>query len=415
MKLVLHKEKIRFSKLGFIYIISMIVLEIHQAGIYNGYYLTPYIIGLFWFGLAFLSTKREISFKNEENVICGIFIIQWMILILYNVCIYINGYGQREFIKSSFVQIMFVPSIILGTWGAFKLFKENTIRYILYSTVIQYIITQITLLFKMGISSYFSGIVTVFLGNSEGNPMEVNPMEVNSDVVLSLGIILLYLMDNKINNKKNVRCIVWTFIAFFLGGKRICFLAIVMLLIYVFFAEFISEKRKIYIQNIVSVFFIIASLIFVYGIKSGLLSSFVWEKGINTMGRINMWDYISNFFDFNINYPGKGYSFCNLLLERDKVYTFEGHVYALHSDILKMYVEFGFIIFILWLLYNLIFLNKLLHRHYGYEYGNFYWCITIYLFILYLTDNAINYFVTQSIYTLVLIQCAYRNKYKTVN
>ena len=117
-----------------------------------------------------------------------------------------------------------------------------------------------------------------------------------------------------------------------------------------------------------------------------------------------MWDYISHFYSMQLMFLGNGYSFCNLILERDRPYTFNGHVYALHSDALKMYVEFGFIMFLFWLVYNLYIVTNSLRKKYGSRVSNIYWIITAYIFVLYLTDNPINYYITQTIYIVVMLQ-----------
>lgn len=406
MKLYIKRRnnKISFSNLGFAYIISMIFIEIAQSGIISVYYLTPFIIGFVWFLIALL--QRSKIKNNEVNQILLWLIIPWFIFIAYNFFLFVSGNGFSEFTKSSFVQIMFTPCILLAAWSGYTLFGNSALKYLIYATIMQYIIVQTIELFNLGIVKYFEGIATVFTGNSIGNPMEQN-----SDVILSLGILIIFLMDNNFGkNNINYGNLFLAVIVFLLGGKKICFLAMAAIVLYMMFAKLIPERKRIHIQTIISFLFIIVAFVYVYIIEKGIFSDFVWEHGINTMGRVNMWNYVSKFFDFKISYLGRGYSFCNLILERDRPYTYLGHVYALHNDVLKVFVDLGFVIFTFWLIYNLLYLTKKFNKKFGFKVSNLYWATTIYLFMLYLTDNAINYYITQTMYVLVLAQSAIMNK-----
>lgn len=407
----LHFKKkfvIKTSKIGLLYILSMAIIQIHQAGIFPGYYLTPFIFGVFWFALAMVYRNFKFGTQDIDKVFLLLF-VPWITFILYNIFLFSFGIGYAEFIKSSFVQILFTPCILLGAWAGYTFFQKNTLRYILYSTVIQYVVVLIYQLIDMGPIVFINGTLTIFTGNSIGNPFETN-----SDVLLALGILIIYTLYYREENQR-LEKINGLLIAllFFLGGKRICILALLAIIAYMFFSITIIERKRNIIQNIVSVLFILCAYGFIYLLDSGILSAFVWSKGVNTMGRMNMWDYISEFLDFNFSFLGHGYSFCNLLLERDRIYTFEGHVYALHSDILKIFVEFGFVVFGVWLVYNLIFLPSKLREKYGFRVSNFVWMTTIYLFMLYFTDNAINYYVTQTVYVVVIMNSIFIEHKKT--
>lgn len=395
---------IKFSKIGLLYTVSMTVVAIHQAGIFPGYYLTPFIIGIIWFALGLFAKIKNspngLVKVNTTDKVVLLYFLPWCVFFLHNCVLFLFGLGYKPFMKSSFVQVLFVPCIILGVWGAYYLLGRKTLYYLLHAIGIQYVVVLLVQLVTMGPGKFFSGVASILTGNSVGNPFETN-----SDVVLALGILLIYL-ESKLVKKIRIeyRYIGIVLILFVLGGKRICYLAIFALLLFFLMTEFVSEKKIHYIQNIVSFLMIIGYYIFIYIINSGILSSFVWTHGINTMGRINMWDYIAKKFEMKLTYMGKGYSYCNLLLEKDRIYTFEGHVYALHSDALKMFVELGFLMFSFWLLYNLLYMEKKIRKNYGYYISNVYWAETIYMFVLYLTDNAINYYIVQTMYIVTILE-----------
>jgi hypothetical protein len=64
-----------------------------------------------------------------------------------------------------------------------------------------------------------------------------------------------------------------------------------------------------------------------------------------------------------------------------------------HSDIIKMFFEIGFVPFLGWLYFNLVFAAKCFEKEYGKSAAIFYLITMAYTFALYLTDNTENYFV----------------------
>ena len=86
------------------------------------------------------------------------------------------------------------------------------------------------------------------------------------------------------------------------------------------------------------------------------------------------------------------------------------NVGGVHSDIIKMYVENGFILFGLWLWYQLIFMLKFYKKEYGDNVAILYFGFLIYLFTLYLTDNVEVYFICQILVTMLPITYALKQK-----
>ena len=74
---------------------------------------------------------------------------------------------------------------------------------------------------------------------------------------------------------------------------------------------------------------------------------------------------------------------------------------SIHSDILVMFIEIGFIGMLIWIYYCFKYKTVKLNRRNGTAVGEYYLLATIYMFILYLTDNTSTYFITQMIYYLI--------------
>ena len=88
---------------------------------------------------------------------------------------------------------------------------------------------------------------------------------------------------------------------------------------------------------------------------------------------------------------------------------------GVHSDIIKMYVENGFILFGIWLWYYLIYILKFYKKTYGIKEAVLYFGVVIYLFTLYLTDNVEVYFICQIMATMIPITYALKRKEQNYN
>lgn len=396
----IHFHKLRASHAGFLYIFLMVIGNLHEARLFSTYYLTAFICSgiVFLLGIYSKNKYKHLNYDSRINDdIIRFLIIPWIIFIIYNIYIYASGNGNPEFIKSSFVQICFTPIILLGAWGAITICGKNTLRYLIYSYVIYYIIALPIILYEFGINKFFAGIAAIFTGSGIDNPFERN-----SDIVLALGLLLIFYFDKYIKSMEKNRPWFLILLLVLLGDKRIVALAICVLFIINIIFKRISYKRSKYFQNIISGLITIALYAFIYLIKKGILSAFVYGHNINAMGRLKMWDYIAQYMDWSITFPGRGYAFSNLTLEIAKVLTWEGRTYVLHSDVLKMFVEFGPIIFGFWIIYNLYIIPRHVEKKYGSQVRNFIWSANVYLFVLYLTDNAINYFIVQTLYYVLI-------------
>lgn len=402
------------STLGLLYIISTTIAMLNQSGIFNWYYLTAIFISFMWGVIGCIGFLSNHSMQNSQFIlkVCYYMIFPWIIFILYNLLLFYSGVAYAPFMKSSFVQILFLPSIILGAIGSYYIFGKDTLRYFLYSIFLEYIILLTILLFKMGPIVFFDSILGSFFNNSVGNPFEQN-----SDLIFALGLLIIYYSNLFIKNKsREITHSVLVIILVILGGKRIEVSALLILCAINILLHKMQEKNKSITQHIISLGMIIAMFSFVFEVISGNLSQFVYSHNINSMGRMQMWDYVAQYVNFDFHYLGKGYSFSNLLLETNRVLTYQDRVYVLHSDILKIYFDLGFPMFTFWGLYFLHILPFKMKCTFGYEISNLFWTFIIYLFMLYFTDNAINYVITQTLLIILMLEAIdRRNQYYGVN
>lgn len=395
--------RIRFSKRGFVFFILLSIAEMHQAGVIGIWYLTAVFISLL---IAFYAS---INYLNKCNAIrccekiyiepVRILIFQWIIICGYNILLYCFGVGQISLMKSSLIQMSLPGVVLLGGWGFFYICRNNALRYLKYSIFANFLIVLIFKLFQMGISDFLSGILSVFSGMSLGNPLETN-----ADAVFAVGLLFLYMCQQRFFEKKPLLLKVFLMmLLIFLCGKRSQYLALFVLGVFSFLTDWVSEKKLYRFEIVASIVMIGIYYGYIFLMDKGILSAFLYAQGVNGMGRLQMWDYVAQFLEFSPTFMGHGYSFSTLMLENNRIWTYKGAAYSLHGGILGFYNDMGFILFGAWMIFNLIIVPKIFRKKYGYNIMNLYWSLTIYLFILYLTESSINHFITQTTYIVILL------------
>ena len=127
---------------------------------------------------------------------------------------------------------------------------------------------------------------------------------------------------------------------------------------------------------------------FIHNSKLEILAS---QYNINFMGRLLTYNYVTEqYSNFSLFFPGIGFGHIDEILVDLVEQNFRINyvpVISLHSDILRMYIGVGFIVFGLWIIYQCYIRTNMINKHFGLKSAQIYMCLTLYIFILYLTDN----------------------------
>lgn len=175
----------------------------------------------------------------------------------------------------------------------------------------------------------------------------------------------------------------------FFAEKRIALLSLLIALMFMGIVWIFQENKKLVL------FFwglIIAMVyLYLYLIYSGTMYDICWGANINTNGRVEMYGRMANEFQFSIGYLGRGLGVVENLLEHWNISTYSN----LHNDLLKFYIELGFLGLLIFLLsYGIMF--WLVDFWFGKSSMCFLFGIVVYTMALFATDNV-------SIYLIYLI------------
>ena len=120
----------------------------------------------------------------------------------------------------------------------------------------------------------------------------------------------------------------------------------------------------------------------------------------NLHGRNYFWNTIGSYATFELSFLGIGRNSVHYILATRHPYMNVGGV---HNDILKLFVENGFLMFSGWLFYYFLFLPKQIYKRLGTPTMKLFYLLTVYKVIIYATDNIETYFISQYFYLLIVL------------
>lgn len=294
---------------------------------------------------------------------------------------------------------------------AIYLFREKGINHLFWAGVCSYVFGSVLyLIFSFGLSGLNSYVRTLILGEES---IANYAMEVH-DLTFAMGIFFLYYLffENKFERHHKTKIVV-SVILILLGLKRIEILALcIATIVYILL---LKRGKRINIRaSICAVCAVAICLIYVYAIKSGIITAIMMKYGIDDSGRLSYYIFSKSFYEFSGSYFGKGWTWFSRYFEQLYISGYRIDDYriaaSIHSDILVMFIEIGFVLFVLWVLYMFTARPIILAKQSGTLTGECVLLLTLYMFILYLTDNTLNYPDTQMLFLLAPMTVALKDK-----
>lgn len=409
------KQKLNINKLFFLG--TIIICSLSKVYPYSINIYFTYSIAMIWIIYTLFIPKKKVNIKIA-HMHTKLYIIPVIIMVLYTFMIWLIrtpvGSGSIwMYISRTISTNVFLIISVTYISTAFCVFGRGTVDILWLGITISYgIFSILRAIIHCGIID-----ILIYVLYTPDVSMVNNYLETH-DVTFAFGILFLYyvILGRKLGLHNWKKRTIWSLIFIWLGYKRIEILALVMVLIYYYFFECFSGERKKRIFLCISCLGI--AYLFIASIYTGVLQNIAQVYDINFNYRLDTWTYWTMHSNFSPAYLGKGINFVDketYLLHLANGLVNEGYVVlsGMHSDLLKKYVELGFIGFASWLWYILYYKAVKLGKMYGRIISNIYIVIVVYLFILYFTDNVYNYFITNVVSVLIPMTVSLRIKEKT--
>ena len=383
-----------------VYIFSLVIACLYRVGDFRFDKLVQEIIASIWIAygcMHFYINRNNLSFefKNKVRWMFKMYFVPSLIFYIWTIFLMTIGKVSWGYFSTNLTVFLFTMFAIVSV----LLFREKAFKFFFIAVIIAYFSSVTMSIVLEGIHIIPDSIKEAYFNDTSFK----NYFEIH-DVALSIGYVLVYdFITNHTLTKRRLITVFFAFLIMLIGMKRIAVLAVFVVWIFYKTINKFSEKKKykicIFSGSVMILFFYLFDYLV---IDSNNLWTFFDSLGINTRGRFYYWTSLAGYADFSPLFLGIGRNVSYKLFVGELSYM---NVGGAHSDILKMYVENGFVLFGYWLYHYLIKVTKEYKKVFSIKASVIYFVITMYLFLLYLTDNVEIYFV--SINFSILIPMCY--------
>lgn len=379
----------RNKNLAILYVLSMAFACNTLYGNIQLSYKPQIIVGLIWIILGLclrIYTNRQMD--KDLCFFLKLYLTPHIVIHVYTIFLIILGKVPIQYFTTNLK--VYVPTILAIV--SIYIFGNKAFYYNIYSVILSWFVSVFVSLISKGPLIIPHAILEGWLNIISFAGIERNYFELH-DIVLSVGFLLcFYLFSREKLSLKNLKIILLVLLIMILGVKKIAILGVLIAVFFYILIKKYSENKKYIICIFAGVAIIIFSYIYIYIMMDDRLVSWLLSVGIDPRGRQYYYQALLSLVEFSPTFIGLGRNSVAHIFSTQLSYL---KVAGVHSDIIKMYVESGFIMFSFWLFYNCIYILSRYKKKFGNKAAVIYFSILIYLFSLYFTDNVENYFVSQ--------------------
>ncbi len=290
-------------------------------------------------------------------------------------------------LSSSFIYANML-SFALAAGAMLYIFGKKGIWYNLIAILAANILMILTIIAQYGLGSYLSEFITLITTFAGVTGDIIIQAEIH-ELAFCLGAYLIYMLYKP---QKNIIYFILLFLSLFCflsALKRIAIVAIAIALAFGYLLKFIARYNQKTASGLVTFFSVVVVLLLIGYIALIKMDAFeLLEKaGINTSGRVEIYNAVDDFYEFNPGFLGNGIGFLTYQLNTHM----KVGVASVHNDFLQHFIDLGFWGYIIWLVSMTLVRVWYFGRQGQVDSAIVAFMLTVYLIVVSSTDNTMNY------------------------
>ena len=290
-------------------------------------------------------------------------------------------------LSSSFIYTNML-SFALGAGALLYIFGNRGVWVNLIAILAANLIMIVSIIAQYGLGSYISEFITLIVTFADVTGDIIVQAEIH-ELAFCLGAYLIYMLYKPKKNIVYFILLILTVFCFLSAFKRIAMIAIVIALALGYLLKFIARYNKKSASRLVVFLGIVVILLligYVALIKMGAFE-LLEKAGINTSGRVEIYNAVDKFYEFDPGFLGNGIGFLTYQLN-----TFmDVEVASVHNDFLQHFIDLGFWGYIVWLVSMVLVRICYFGRRGNVDGAIISFMLTVYLIVVSTTDNTMNY------------------------
>lgn len=356
----------------------------------------PKALTFLFIGLAFLRFLVEADFLRAKNLASPAFQYSLYIIGLTVWSLYIWFYNETDVssIKRGASKILYQSIALAVAICLVYLFGRLAIDIFASGICAANFGIMLIEMPAYGVGPSLQSLMTSIITIGETTEGYAEQLEIHEVTFLYALFILYYMLfaprDTKKDKRRNIALTLASIFFFLTGMKRILIPALILGFIYVWVVKKLKNYGKIIIWT--GILICAFCWTYLYFVSTGDAATVMDELGINSMGRSYIWSLVRKYYEFTPAYIGRGFEAVDSIVTYFYKAGLIDVAYPLHNDVLKVYVELGFVGMTFWSLFLYVWLPIYWVKKYGQEMGLVYMAMMIPMTITYLTDNTAFYF-----------------------
>ncbi len=306
-------------------------------------------------------------------------------------------------LSSSFIYTNML-SFALGSAALLYVFGNRGIWYNLIAILAANLLMIVTIIAQNGIAAFFSEFVTLLVTFADVTGEVIVQAEIH-ELAFCLGAYLIYMLFKP---KKSIPYFILLFLTafcFLAALKRIAIIAIVVALFFGYILKFLARFVPKTANRLVIFlsFFVVALLVGYVALIKADAFELLEQAGINTSGRVQIYNAVDEFYEFHPGFLGNGIGFLTYQLNE----FMSVGVGAVHNDFLQHFIDLGFWGYIIWLISMILIRVCYFGRNGNIENAILTFILCLYLVIVSSTDNTMNYPLLTGVLAMLMMGNAY--------
>ena len=400
-----------------IYVLCMMGAFTTRFGVFELGNTHQLVIGLLWICLVLFhiyTTKGVYTTERYKTYVWSVkaYLLPHFLIYLYSGFLMLLGKVSTQYFSTNMT--VFIPTMV--ALCAVYEFGNKTIVLTWLSFLLSWVVSLISFINMIGFRVIPHALIQAYIDHyTTFGGVNKNYLEIH-DLVLAAGYFVVYIIYSNLKVPNKVFYLfLGTALIMVLGMKRISAIGIILAFLFYILLKCIKSTSSTRLCRFAGIFAFIFCYFFVWSLKdSSIINRWISSLGGITAGRNYYYSAIMKYADFSPTFLGVGRNVVSKIFTTDLSYLRVG---GAHSDILKMYVENGFVVFGFWLWYYLLRLTTHYKNRFGKQASQMYFGLLIYTFTLFLTDNTEVYFICQIIQIILPLSFAiqYNDKFNDNN
>ena len=379
--------------IGLVYagLIAVSTLKGHFHLVKVPWYVTQFAYAaIIILGIAWLFVTGNTSRFNSSLNVMLVQMIPHLIIVVWSVSLWVWNREPLSTILRGSSLILYQLLLLTMLISAGVMFGKRAIEFTAQGFIIANTLILLDTIRRLGLGTTVTGFAEFLMtAGSKDNIVSMN-LEVQ-DLTFGIGILLVYyIVDGREEHWRKFYILALSFY-FITGFKRILFPALAVAVVYIWLAERFSKRNQVHYSVAIGALLIVISIVFVILIRTDIWFEITDSLGINLMGRKRLYGHVKPYYTISPTYMGLGFGRVSKILE---VMEVTGNR-RLHCDVLRLYVELGMPMNLLWCLVTYIFTYTFLQRTYSLRAARVYFGITLLMFVTFMTDNTIEKYCPQ--------------------